>query len=209
MRFATCVCAASIALVMMSAATIEARALPEGFVHLSEVDPTIVQDMRYAGADNFLGRRVAGYEAPSCILTGKAARALAAVQSNANARGYTIVVFDCYRPASAVADFVGWTGTGGASDPRWYPATRRGDLVAKGYIGRDPPIRAARRSTSRWRLWRRRITAPPIRPAALPTRGARRPRISAPASTASTRRAAPTAARSAPMRRRTAAFWFR
>lgn len=135
MRFATCVCAASIALVMMSAATIEARALPEGFVHLSEVDPTIVQDMRYAGADNFLGRRVAGYEAPSCILTGKAARALAAVQSNATARGYTIVVFDCYRPASAVADFVGWTGTGGASDPRWYPATRRGDLVAKGYIG--------------------------------------------------------------------------
>lgn len=137
MKLAAGLRVASVALAVVTAAAAEvaAQPLPEGFVHLSEVDPTIVQDMRYAGAGNFLGRRVAGYEAPSCILTAKAARALATVQSSAGKHGYTVVVFDCYRPASAVADFVRWTGKGGSTDPRWYPATRRDDLIAHGYIG--------------------------------------------------------------------------
>ena len=32
--------------------------LPEDFVYLRDVDPTILQDMRYAGSDNFTGTRV-------------------------------------------------------------------------------------------------------------------------------------------------------
>lgn len=111
-----------------------ARALPKGFVHLADIDPTIAQDMRYAGADNFLGRRVAGYEAPSCIVTEQAGRALARAQKDLRAQGLSIVVFDCYRPATAVADFVAWTKTGGAEHPRWHPRVRRDQLIAQGYI---------------------------------------------------------------------------
>jgi D-alanyl-D-alanine dipeptidase len=33
-------------------------ALPEGFVYLRDIDPTIVQDIRYATSDNFVGRRL-------------------------------------------------------------------------------------------------------------------------------------------------------
>lgn len=109
--------------------------LPKGFVRLADIDPTIRQDIRYAGADNFLGRRVEGYEAPVCILTERAAKALAGVQTRLAAQGLTLVVYDCYRPARAVSDMVRWTRRGGAPDPRWYPRIRRDGLIARGYVG--------------------------------------------------------------------------
>ncbi|SOR31954.1 protein of unknown function [Methylorubrum extorquens] len=31
--------------------------------------PGLALDMRYAGSDNFVGRPIAGYEAPRCLLT--------------------------------------------------------------------------------------------------------------------------------------------
>lgn len=112
-----------------------ADALPAGFVGLADIAPSIRQDIRYAGADNFLHRKVNGYGAPVCILTLQAAQALAGVQQAIAAKGLTLVVFDCYRPARAVADMGEWTREGGPPDPQWYPKVRRGDLIAKGYVG--------------------------------------------------------------------------
>jgi D-alanyl-D-alanine dipeptidase len=112
-----------------------ADALPAGFVRLADVDASIRQDIRYAGADNFLHRHVSGYDAPVCILTGQAAKALSGVQKAIAARGLTLVVFDCYRPARAVSDMGEWTRQGGSPDPQWYPKVKRKDLVARGYIG--------------------------------------------------------------------------
>jgi len=83
-------------------------ALPKGFVYLSEVDPTIIQDMRYAGNDNFMGRPALGYEKPVAILTEVAAQALKAAQKTFAVLGYKIIVYDAYRPQSAVDDFWGW-----------------------------------------------------------------------------------------------------
>ena len=112
-----------------------AAELPPGFVHLRDIDATIRQDIRYAGSGNFLGRPAKGYDAAECILTAEAAKALSAVQATVLKQGLTLVVFDCYRPARAVADFVGWAKAGGPDDPQWYPRVRRGELIAKGYIG--------------------------------------------------------------------------
>ena len=84
------------------------RTLPEGFVYLRDVDPTILQDIRYAGRDNFTGAPVPGYEAAECVLVRPAAEALAAVQADLRAKGLTLKVYDCYRPARAVAAFVEW-----------------------------------------------------------------------------------------------------
>ncbi len=109
--------------------------LPAGFVRLRDVDPSIRQDMRYAGSMNFLGRPAAGYEAPECILTEQAAQALSEVQQAATQRGVTLVVFDCYRPVRAVEDFVRWVKEGGPPEPRWHPKIKRSQLIAKGYIG--------------------------------------------------------------------------
>lgn len=112
-----------------------ATPLPTGFVRLADIATSIRQDMRYAGSGNFLHRKVNGYDAPVCILTLQAAQALAGVQQAIAAKGLTLVVFDCYRPARAVADMGEWTRQGGPSDPQWYPRVRRGDLIAKGYVG--------------------------------------------------------------------------
>jgi zinc D-Ala-D-Ala dipeptidase len=122
---------------LLSAATLPASAdpLPAGFVRLADIDRTIRQDIRYAGLDNFLHRKVAGYDAPLCILTRRAAEALSGVQKAIAAEGLTLVVFDCYRPARAVSDMGEWTREGGPPDPQWYPAVKRKDLIAKGYIG--------------------------------------------------------------------------
>ncbi|MBZ9732631.1 M15 family metallopeptidase [Mesorhizobium sp. CA18] len=109
--------------------------LPAGFVRLADIDPTIRQDIRYAGLENFLHRKADGYEAPVCILTAQAAKALSSVQKAMTAKGLTLVVFDCYRPARAVADMGRWTREGGRPDPKWYPTAERNDLIAKGYIG--------------------------------------------------------------------------
>lgn len=80
-----------------------------GFVYLRDVDPTILQDMRYAGPDNFTGHAVPGYDAPECVLVREAADALKAVQAEVKAMGLTLKVYDCYRPARAVQTFVDWS----------------------------------------------------------------------------------------------------
>jgi D-alanyl-D-alanine dipeptidase len=109
--------------------------LPAGFVRLAEVDPSIRQDIRYAGHHNFLHRKASGYEAPVCVLTTQAAEALSRIQKEISPDGLTLVVFDCYRPVRAVSDMGEWIRKGGPSDPQWYPKIKRKDLMAKGYIG--------------------------------------------------------------------------
>src|SRR5690606_1121710 len=87
------------------------RHAPPGWVNLSTVDPTILLDIRYHGSHNFLGRPVAGYLEPLCVLPMQTAQALHQVQVAALAEGYGLKVYDCYRPARAGADFVAWRDT--------------------------------------------------------------------------------------------------
>lgn len=126
---------ATLALLLVASLPARADPLPAGFVRLSDIDPTIRQDIRYAGLENFLHRKVDGYDAPVCILSAQAAKALSRVQKAMTDKGLTLVVFDCYRPARAVTDMGKWTREGGPPDPQWYPTVERGDLIAKGYVG--------------------------------------------------------------------------
>ncbi len=113
-------------------------ALPDGLVHLRDFAPGIVQEMRYHTAYNFVGEPIDGYEAPTCILTEPAARALAKVQADLEARGYGLKVYDCYRPQRAVDHFVRWAGN--LNDERmktaFYPDEPKRYLVSRGYIAR-------------------------------------------------------------------------
>ena len=78
--------------------------LPDGLVYLRDIDPTIVQDMRYAGSNNFVGRPLDGYEAAECILRRDVAMALAQVQKDLAGSGLGLKVYDCYRPDARGAD---------------------------------------------------------------------------------------------------------
>jgi D-alanyl-D-alanine dipeptidase len=81
---------------------------PEDFVALRSVDPTIIQEMRYFTPHNFVGVRIDGYRQPLCILTRPAAEALHQAQRRLLRQGYTLKVYDCYRPQRAVDHFVRW-----------------------------------------------------------------------------------------------------
>ena len=86
--------------------------LPEGFVYLADIDGSILQDVRYAGWNNFVGCPVTGYEAHKIITTAVVAAALKSVQDDLtkNTQGrLTLIVFDGYRPQVAVDHFVAWS----------------------------------------------------------------------------------------------------
>ncbi|MCF7751957.1 M15 family metallopeptidase [Bacillus subtilis subsp. subtilis] len=79
-----------------------------GLVDIRALAPGIALDIRYAGPDNFTGRRVPGYDAAKCYLLAPAATALAEVETALRADGYGLRLFDCYRPAQSVRAFVAW-----------------------------------------------------------------------------------------------------
>ena len=109
---------------------------PSGFVVLADYIPGIIQEIRYHSTFNFIGDRIDGYEEPCALLTKEAARALKAVSGEMNVQGYRLKVFDAYRPARAVRQFVLW----GIEDldlrmkPYFYPDLEKQSLFAQGYI---------------------------------------------------------------------------
>ena len=113
-----------------------ASTLPEGFVYLRDVDPTIVQDIRYASAHNFVGRPVKGYLAAECILSEPAARGLATVQKKLAEQKLSLIVWDCYRPKRAVEDFLQWSRDPSRTETKieFYPRSDKEKLFALGYI---------------------------------------------------------------------------
>lgn len=114
------------------------RAVAEGneLVPLADVAPDVLQDMRYHGAANFMGRPVAGYLAPRCWLSQPAARAMRAVQNEVVMHGLSLKVFDCYRPQTAVNDFVRWGRdlADQKTKSTYYPRVPKEELFRLGYV---------------------------------------------------------------------------
>jgi D-alanyl-D-alanine dipeptidase len=100
-------------------------------VDIRSLSPDIAEDIKYAGSDNFVGRPVAGYLAAKCFLQRPAATALAQVQQQLRARHLRLKVWDCYRPARAVADFVRWAHdlTDQRTKPAHYPTLDKSQLL--------------------------------------------------------------------------------
>lgn len=120
------------------AALADSPSIPAGFAFLREIDPTIRQEIRYAGDRNFINRPLPGYGAPECILKERAALALRDVQKELAAAGLSLKVFDCYRPRAAVKAMNEWaTGDdGSAGNPNYFPNVDKGKLVTLGYVAR-------------------------------------------------------------------------
>jgi D-alanyl-D-alanine dipeptidase len=113
-----------------------AQALPDDFVYLREVAPTIRQDIRYAGANNFVGRPLAGYDGAECVVKRQVGLALQKVQQALTPQKLSLKMLDCYRPARAVHDMVLWARDGHETpaQKRYNPAFRKQDLFRLGYI---------------------------------------------------------------------------
>src|SRR5436190_9244951 len=125
-------------IVMWPAPTLTGSSLPRGLVYLHDIDPTIVQDIRYAGSHNFVGRPIRGYLAAECILSEAAANALAAVQRRLAEKKLSLIVWDCYRPKRAVDDFLQWSKDPSHSEMKteFYPRTDKDKLFVLGYFAK-------------------------------------------------------------------------
>ena len=73
---------------------------------------------------------VPGYDAPECVLVRQVAEALKAVQADLKAKGFGLLVYDCYRPTTAVAAFVAWAKLPDdlKAKATWYPNLNKSDL---------------------------------------------------------------------------------
>ena len=110
--------------------------MPEGFLDVKEVIPSIQLDIRYYGSHNFVGERINGYNAPKCLLTKESAMALAKVQKELGASSLSLKVYDCYRPQQAVDHFVRWAKDVRDTETKkeFYPTVEKPDLLKQVYI---------------------------------------------------------------------------
>ena len=125
--------AVGFALIILATAA-HAQTLPGGFVYLRDVDPTIIQDIRYASSNNFVGRPMRGYDAAECVVKREVALKLKAIQADLAKRKLSLKMFDCYRPARATADMLAWSRDGKDSRRRFNPRFDKRDLFRLGYI---------------------------------------------------------------------------
>lgn len=100
-------------------------------VDIRSLVPDIAEDIKYAGHDNFVGVPVDGYLAPKCLLLRPVADALARVEHELRAQHLRLKIWDCYRPARAVAHFVRWAHDLGdqRTKPPHYPNLDKSQLL--------------------------------------------------------------------------------
>ncbi len=111
-------------------------ALPDGFCYVVDVIPGLAEEMRYATADNFMGRAIAGYNAPYAVLSNEAAAALAAANADFEQQGFAVKLFDAYRPQMAVDDIMQWLEDDADQKMKtvYYPNVEKSRLFAEQYL---------------------------------------------------------------------------
>ena len=111
-------------------------ALDDGFVYLKDIDNSIIVDLKYFSSENFTGQYVHGYHSNTAILTKEAALALSNVQDDLKKLGYSLVLYDAYRPQSAVDFFVQWSTDLNDTIKKaiYYPDIKKSQLFELGYI---------------------------------------------------------------------------
>jgi len=113
-----------------------AAELPKDFVYLKDIEPTIIENLRYFSNENFMGRKIDGYKANRVILTSEAAIALVKIQQELLKNGYSLVIYDAYRPQLAVDFFMKWSKDSNdqVAKEKYYPDINKADVFKLGYV---------------------------------------------------------------------------
>ena len=110
--------------------------LEDGFVYLNDIDDSIIVDLKYYSNENFTGQYVEGYLSNNAILTKESALALSDAQDDFNKLGYSLILYDAYRPQRAVDFFVQWSNNSYDTINKriYYPNIKKSELFELGYI---------------------------------------------------------------------------
>lgn len=127
----------SISLMVLLLSSLHAE-LPKGFVYIQDVVPEIQLDVRYLSNNNFIGKPIDGYKKSVGILSTQATEALKKAQELFEKDGYSIVVYDAYRPQKAVDHFVRWSKdlVNLVMKKSFYATLEKKNLFKLGYIAK-------------------------------------------------------------------------
>ncbi len=106
------------------------------FVSIQKYIPSIKVELRYASNHNFIGHPIKGYFSNNAILTIEAAKALKKAQQELIKKGYSLIIYDAYRPQKAVTEFVQWAKNLNDTlmKEEFYPTVAKKNLFNAGYI---------------------------------------------------------------------------
>jgi zinc D-Ala-D-Ala dipeptidase len=124
-------------LIKMYESKMELLKLPDGFVYLSDIIPDIQERVRYFTKLNFTGDKLNGYKCHRIIITTQAATSLKNVQEDLKKEGYSLVVYDGYRPQKAVDNFISWSQNSENSMKEYfYPHVEKSKVFDLGYVAK-------------------------------------------------------------------------
>ena len=103
---------------------------------MKDIDSGIIVDLKYYSTENFTGQLVDGYHSNSAILTKESALALSNAQDDFNKLGYSLILYDAYRPQRSVDFFVQWSKNPYDTINKriYYPDIKKSELFELGYI---------------------------------------------------------------------------
>ena len=109
------------------------------FIDIKKINNSIIVDLKYHSGDNFIGRKIDGYENNTALLLKSVALRLCKVQEELKKSNKSLVVFDAYRPQKASEMFYNWS-----IDPsdqknklKYYPKIDKKELFKRGFIARN------------------------------------------------------------------------
>jgi D-alanyl-D-alanine dipeptidase len=112
------------------------QTLPENFVYIDDIIPSVRLSPRYAENNNFVGKPIEGYNSKRLVLSIPAAEALKKAQEHFQKEGYSLVVYDAYRPQRAVHHFMRWSKD--IDDQKmknqYYPRMEKEKVFELGYV---------------------------------------------------------------------------
>ncbi len=123
-------------LLFLLATKASANDLHSGFVYLSDVDPSILINLKYHHDENFTGKPVNGCTRSRAVVTREAAEALRNVQEDLVMHGYSLVIYDAYHPKKSYDQFNKWLSDQDSKAVKhsYYPNLKKSDLKNNGYI---------------------------------------------------------------------------
>ncbi len=109
------------------------------FIDIKKINNSIIVDLKYYSGDNFIGRKIDGYENNTALLLKSIAIKLSDVQEELKRSNKSLVVFDAYRPQKASEMFYHWS-----LDPsdqknklKYYPEIDKKELFKRRFIARN------------------------------------------------------------------------
>ena len=123
-------------LIVLVSFVIKGQKLPEGFVYLNTIAPSIKIELRYLSKNNFIGKQIDGYKSDCLIVTLKTANTLKKIQQELLKKELSLKIYDAYRPQQAVNHFVKWAKVLGDTlmKKEFYPNVVKSALFKQGYI---------------------------------------------------------------------------